>query len=133
MKRPGAGGGFTLIEIIVTIVLAGMVAAMIISLSGTALTRGPDPVVMVQDEADAEKVMEAIISDYVKAINGAGYATALASIYSTNHGPNVTKTYITSLGGSSTVLQVRVQGAGHAMTVLLTDKRTSSADPKASY
>jgi prepilin-type N-terminal cleavage/methylation domain-containing protein len=57
--------GFTLVEVIVTIMAAGILGAIFIQFMGTALNSSWNAVEIVRDEADAEKVMEQIIADYV--------------------------------------------------------------------
>ena len=69
--------GFTLIEIIVTILLGSILAALMFQFMGTALTGSSGPVNIVRDGADVEAIMEEIIADYVKRIN-TNPATALA-------------------------------------------------------
>ena len=61
--------GFTLIEIIATIMMAGILGAIFIQFMGTALMRSGDAVNIVRDEASIEGLMEEIISDYLKEIN----------------------------------------------------------------
>jgi prepilin-type N-terminal cleavage/methylation domain-containing protein len=56
--------GFTLIEYIVGLVIAGIVAAMVYTFFGTALTQSGVPLLRLQKEADLAKVMENITEDY---------------------------------------------------------------------
>ena len=62
--------GFTLVEIIVTIVAAGILGAIFIHFMGTALTSSWNAVEITRDEANAEKVLEQIVGEYVLRING---------------------------------------------------------------
>ncbi|MGD9080387.1 MAG: prepilin-type N-terminal cleavage/methylation domain-containing protein, partial [Desulfobacterales bacterium] len=57
--------GFTLVEIIVTIVAAGILGAIFVHLMGTALNASWNSVEIVRDESNGEGVMERIIADYV--------------------------------------------------------------------
>ena len=61
--------GFTLVEIIVTIVAAGILGAIFVQLMGTALSSSWNSVEIVRDEANAERLMERIIGEYVALIN----------------------------------------------------------------
>ncbi len=61
--------GFTLVEIIVTIVAAGILGAIFANLMGTALNASWNAVEIVRDESNGEGVMERIIADYVADIN----------------------------------------------------------------
>jgi prepilin-type N-terminal cleavage/methylation domain-containing protein len=72
--------GFTLIEIIATVIVMGILAAFFINFMGTALTDSWRSVELVADEARAEGLMEMIIADYVEQINGNNPATALQTI-----------------------------------------------------
>jgi len=61
--------GFTLVEIIVTIVAAGILGVIFVHLMGTALNASWNAVEIVRDESNGEGVMERIIADYVADIN----------------------------------------------------------------
>lgn len=61
--------GFTLVEIIVTIVVAGILGVIFMQLMGTALNSSWNAVEIVRDESNAEGLMERIIADYVAYIN----------------------------------------------------------------
>ncbi len=56
--------GFTLLEIVITLILAVFVGSMLIEYMGTSLTRGGDAVVMVQGGFSANSVIEKITADY---------------------------------------------------------------------
>jgi prepilin-type N-terminal cleavage/methylation domain-containing protein len=61
--------GFTLVEIIVTIVAAGILGAIFVNLMGTALSASWNAVEIVRDESNGEGLMERIIADYVADMN----------------------------------------------------------------
>jgi prepilin-type N-terminal cleavage/methylation domain-containing protein len=61
--------GFTLVEIIVTIVAAGILGAIFVNLMGTALNSSWNAVEIVRDESNGEGLMERIIAEYVALIN----------------------------------------------------------------
>jgi len=75
--------GFTLLEIIATLVAAGILGAIFIHFMGTALDSSWNSVEIVRDEAGAEALMEQLIAYYVADLNSRNDATnknALANI-----------------------------------------------------
>ena len=56
--------GLTLLEIIVTFIIAAFLGSMLVEYMGTSLTRGGEAVVMVQDEFLLNGVVEKITADY---------------------------------------------------------------------
>ncbi|MCF8052827.1 MAG: type II secretion system GspH family protein [Desulfobacterales bacterium] len=134
--------GFTLLEIIVTILVASVLAALMVQFMNTAMIRGGDPAAAVRAEADTGAILEQIVSDYVQQINSANPENALASL-KTNYASNasVTMTYISfdSVGqevveGSATdTLKVIVKKGGYAVTTLLTNARLKNDDPVSKY
>jgi prepilin-type N-terminal cleavage/methylation domain-containing protein len=144
--------GFTLIEVIVSIVLAAIVGVIFLTYMGTQLTHSGDPVNVARDEGVAEMWMERIMSDYVQEMNAATFTTALATIFARNYaaGPynmpasvTLTRTYITydaggnevavTGGGTSHNLKVTVRAAGYGLTAILTAERVTSGDPVTYY
>ncbi len=61
--------GFTLVEIIITLIATGILGTIFVHLLGTALNDSWRTVEMVRDEADAVGAMEEIIADYVYLMN----------------------------------------------------------------
>jgi prepilin-type N-terminal cleavage/methylation domain-containing protein len=139
--------GFTLVEIIVTIVAAGILGAIFVQLMGTALNASWNSVEIVRDEANGEGVMERIIADYVANINS-DPDNALINIVTNYHGQtingiNISAQYITfdgsgkeSTGGSDN-LKVVLQASGqvspaitgrYPMTTILTKSRREVDD-----
>jgi len=136
--------GFTLIEIIATIMMAGILGAIFIQFMGTALMRSGDAVNIVRDEASIEGLMEEIISDYLKEINKDTPENALSIIKAKSYGSEVTMEYIQfqcdeegdcteQPSGSSNYLKVTIQSTGHTLTAVLTKSRDKSDDPKVKY
>ena len=124
--------GFTLIEIIATIIAMGILAAFFIHFMGTALNDSWRSVELVADEARAEGLMERIIADYVEQINDTTPDNALAAIKGrestyesdVDYGMPVTMAYIlfndvsgdeeiVTVGGVSRNLKVTVESAGY--------------------
>lgn len=56
--------GFTLIEVIITIVVAALMGVMVFTYMGTTLTRSAEPLLMVRDLAESIEIMEQFTSDY---------------------------------------------------------------------
>ncbi len=142
-----ADNGFTLIEIIVTIILGSILAAVMFQFMGTALTGSSGPVEIVRDSSDMEVLMEEIISAYVKEINDttADPTDALDTIV-TNYGTNsnVNLSYIRfdassgaeenlGLGTETNTLKVTVQSAGHKLVTILTNSRVEPDDPVSKF
>jgi prepilin-type N-terminal cleavage/methylation domain-containing protein len=132
--------GFTLIEIIATIMVAGILSALFIQFMGTALMRSGDAVNIVHDEASIEGLMEEIISDYLEQINKDTPASALNTIKTKNYGADVTMEYIQFDGdgneqpsGSSNYLKVIIHAKGHTLTAVLTKSREKADDPIVRY
>jgi len=82
-KRMKKNGGFTLIEIIVTLILASILGTMLVTFMGSTLTGSVQPLLRVQQANTAGHVMENIITDYTK-LNfddiGAGTTVALSTL-----------------------------------------------------
>ncbi len=133
--------GFTLIEIIATIMVAGVLSALFIQFMGTALMRSGDAVNIVRDEASIEGLMEEIISDYLKEINNNTPGSALGTIEAKSYGSDVTMEYIQFDGSGneqpsgipSNFLKVTIQATGHKLTAVLTKSRDKANDPIARY
>ena len=58
--------GFTLIEIIVTIIVASILGVMFLQYMGTNVTGSMEPVIRVQNAFTIEQVIEKITADYKK-------------------------------------------------------------------
>jgi len=56
--------GFTLIEFIVTLVIAAIAAAMVYTFMGNMLTKSSDPIFRLQKASNLHQVMENIVADY---------------------------------------------------------------------
>jgi prepilin-type N-terminal cleavage/methylation domain-containing protein len=135
LKKWDKGGfphGFTLVEVIVTILIAAIMGAFFIQFMGTAMSRSVRAIENVRDEASAEKVMEQIVADYVAEINKNDPTAALGTIKGRSYGNGqiiVNMGYVTFLSGAkqtttlSRTLQVTVQAPGTDLVTLLTESR----------
>lgn len=82
-KRMNKNGGFTLIEVIVTLIVAAILGTMLVTFMGTTMTGSVQPLLRVQQSNTAGHVMENIITDYTKLNfddNGAGTTVALPTL-----------------------------------------------------
>lgn len=84
--------GFTLLEVIVTIVVAAVLGSMLIAVMGTAVTKSAEPIVQAVDMASAESTLEKISADYAKYLMGSmtwnyigpGYTVTITSWSTSN-------------------------------------------------
>ncbi len=137
--------GFTLVEIIVTIVAAGILGVIFTHLMGTALNASWNSAEIVRDEAGAEALMEEIIAEYVALINSdPGSALSTIDDYDgqTKKGITITAKYTefddtgkeippTSNDNLKVVLQAPGQvspaiAGRYSMTTILTKSRTTN-------
>jgi type II secretory pathway pseudopilin PulG len=131
--------GFTLIEVIVTILMAAIMGAFFIQFMGTAMSRSTRALEHVRDEAEAEALMEQIIADYVAEINRNDPSLALGAIMGRSYGSGVQMRYINfnSSGveetlvppNTSNTLKVIVQAPGSDLISLLTNSRLPATPP----
>lgn len=137
--------GFTLIEVIVTILAAAIVGVIFINFMGTAMSKSVRSVEMVRDEARAEAALERIIAEYVFEINKTDPTQALANIkaktsaFATQFSIPITIEYTEFIVNgniatekippptSSNTLKVTVQASGNDLTTLLTLSRTGKS------
>jgi prepilin-type N-terminal cleavage/methylation domain-containing protein len=142
--------GFTLVEIIVSLMVAGILAIFYFHFMGTAMDHSWESVELVAGEAKAEGLMEKIIADYVFRINqnpdtALDQIVALEATYESDpdYGSPVTMKYIgyDSAGnespvpspGTSNNLKVTVQAPGNDFTTMLTKSRNEATDPIINY
>jgi prepilin-type N-terminal cleavage/methylation domain-containing protein len=144
-SKHNSQNGFTLIEVIVTIIVMGILSAFFIHFMGTALNDSWQSLEQVADEAKAEGLMERIIAEYVAKIND-DPDTALAFIVNdestyesdADYGLPVTMEYIVfnasgdeqaDTGGGNRNLKVTVEPPGYHLTTILTRSRTDPNQP----
>jgi prepilin-type N-terminal cleavage/methylation domain-containing protein len=56
--------GFTLIEVIISLIIAGILAAMLVTFMGTGVMKSVNPVILAQDGAYLNSIMENMGVDY---------------------------------------------------------------------
>jgi prepilin-type N-terminal cleavage/methylation domain-containing protein len=140
--------GFSLIEVIITIVITAIVGVMFLTYMQTNLINSGNPVNIARYEGATEMWMERIVADYVQEMNTpVSFAAALATIYARNYtsGPynmpasvTLTRSYVTYDGAgnevtltgglTSTNLKVTVRTGGYSLTSILTAARVTSGD-----
>jgi len=132
--------GFTLVEIIIALVAAGILSIFYFHFMGTALDFSWKSVELVAGEAEAEGQMEEIIAYFTSKINS-DPDTAL-SIVASEFSGDATMVYITYDGGTespvsspgtSSNLKVTVQAPGNDFTTILTKSRNEATDPIVYY
>jgi prepilin-type N-terminal cleavage/methylation domain-containing protein len=145
MSIKSGAKGFTLVEVIVTIVAAGILGAIFVNLMGTALNASWNAVEIVRDESNGEGLMERIIADYVADINS-DPNTALNNIVTNYNGQTIDGITVTTrwiffdaggdiqTGGSDN-LEVVLRAPGqlapairfrYPLTTILTKSRTTN-------
>ena len=133
--------GFTLVEIIATMILAGILSAFFIHFMGTAMNQSWKSVELVAGEADAEGKLEEITAYYTSKINE-NPDTALSDVVS-EFGSQALMQYIvfnstsndeeTDTSGENRTLKVTINAPGNNLTAILTKSRTDSSDQKVDY
>ena len=99
-KRPflrNSCRGFTLIEVILTLVLIAFAGLMLMELTGTALTKSAIPIQWTREEFILKKKMEQLTADYVSWVNNGSTTAVLngSTFYTTNaNGPGMTREFI---------------------------------------
>lgn len=64
MKMPEAAAGFTLVEIVVTLLIAGVLGASLYQYMGSALTGSTVPVKRLKATIDLQAVVENLVGDF---------------------------------------------------------------------
>jgi prepilin-type N-terminal cleavage/methylation domain-containing protein len=131
--------GFTLVEVIVTVIATAIVGAIFVNFMGYGMSRTVRAVEMVKGEADAERLMDRIIADYVFRMN-ADSATALGlmktDVDNGAYGAIVSARYITfdpsgnettDSGGLNRTLKISIAASGNDIVALLTRSRSVSS------
>ena len=132
--------GFTLVEVIATIIVMGILAAFFIHFMGTAFDYSWESVELVVGEAEAEGMLEQIIAEYVGLMNS-DPDNALATLVTNNnggtYGASVAMEYIgfdengdeiPVTVGTSELLKVTYQAPGNDLTVILPKSRWDQAN-----
>jgi len=114
MKRDGkikkSQRGFTLLEVIITIVIASILGSILVSFMGTAITRSSDPVRQTRELGEAIGIIEIISADYISYVKTGSptWQTIKDKIYTTAPNATLTKTTITNFN-TTTLELVKVK------------------------
>jgi prepilin-type N-terminal cleavage/methylation domain-containing protein len=144
MLKGNSAKGFTLLEVILTLMAAGILSVFFINFMGTALEFSWKSVEIVTSDAETEGKMEEIIAYYTSKIND-DPDTALAAVVTNYNGQSTNDILVTTqyigfdadgeLGpppSVSYVLKVTAKGPANALVTILTDSR-DSGDPAVRY
>ncbi|MCK9196872.1 MAG: prepilin-type N-terminal cleavage/methylation domain-containing protein [Syntrophales bacterium] len=63
-SRMKNGSGFTLIEVIVSLIVASILGVMLVSFMGSSVVQSANPVIMAQNGAYLNEIMENMSADY---------------------------------------------------------------------
>jgi prepilin-type N-terminal cleavage/methylation domain-containing protein len=125
-------GGFTLIEVIVTLVIAAIMGTMLVTLMGKNLTGSAVPVGLVGDQYKIVQEMEKITSEYRELIKSTGTLdlSAFNTHIRTTHSyvdltaTSLSDTFLTSGGSayttSSSILRVALRSGDQTLQAFFT-------------
>ncbi len=111
--------GFTLIEIIVTLTIAAILATFLVSFMGTAVTKSGEPVVRTKQLYELQQVMENIKATYYTMADATDALTRLQVFATGASGATTSQNYgnytvdtkcITLLGSGSNYVESAVYG-----------------------
>ena len=144
--RGNSSGGFTLVEVILTLVAAGIMSVFFINFLGAALDFSWKSVEIVTSDAETQGKMEEIIAYYTSKINDDDPGAALDAVESKYNGQSTNGVLVTtpymefdSSGNEidpapsvSDLLKVTAKGHANELVTILTDSR-DSGDPAVRY
>jgi len=145
--RGNGSAGFTLVEVIVTLLAAGILSVFFINFMGAALDFSWKSVEIVTSAAETEGKIEEIIAYYTSKINDdTNLGTALAAVVSNYNGQSTNGVLVTTeyigfdAGGNemnpappvSFVLKVTAKGDANELVTILTESR-DDGDPAVRY
>ncbi len=123
--------GFSLIEVIVIIVIAGILGGLVVSMMSTQLTKSGQPLVTAQNAASAEATMENVVAYYTSCVNN-NTASALTDVSNRYQG-NATVSCVNDTYNTVPVLIVTVTVNDTSLTTVLAQARSNDADANATY
>ena len=115
--------GFTLVEMVVTIVLAAILGSILLVYTSSQLAGSAESVRMVQENSRAEKVMENVTRDYRDWLEGdPGKLSEFKTLVDSNY-PGVQTQFVTlrSDDESQSILRVTVTLAERDLVALFTE------------
>ena len=143
--RGNSSGGFTLVEVIVTLMAAGIMSVFFINFLGAALDFSWKSVEIVTSDAETQGKMEEIIAYYTSKIND-DPDSALTAVVSNYNGQSINDVLVTTQyigfdsGGNEIapassvtfVLKVTAKGHTNELVTILTDSR-DTGNPTVRY
>ncbi len=131
MKNQHKKDGFTLLEVIVTLIVAAILAVMIVQIMGRGMILSAQPVNMLNDSLALNTVMEKITAEYDEGNSLADFKddvennTSGFGVYSVDPADGGTSEYIvfnssnTEVSDTSgDILKITISGSGHTLTAL---------------
>ncbi len=91
-SQPGEKG-FTLIEIIITLVVAGILGTFLVSFMGSALTKSAEPVTRAKQMYELQQVMEGIKASYLTMADATDALTRLQKYATDATGSTTSKNF----------------------------------------
>ena len=121
--------GFTMVELIVVIVVAGFLGIVMVNLLGTRLLKSAAPLASARDAVQAETAMESVVAYYTHVVNTStsGALDAVVAQYPNNATFSATRNNNFD-GTGLDALVVTVTENGLSLTTVLTQERTNAAD-----
>jgi len=120
--------GFTLLEIIITLVVAAILGTMLTQYMNTSLKRSAEPITLIQKTFSLNRIMEEMTADYHKLLetDSSPLTTLDTNILSNKYGQYAAQTgFITFSGGNETaggdrILKATITANNQSITVLFT-------------
>lgn len=129
--------GFTLLESIIAILVAGFLAVLVLQMMGTQLLQSGTPLIVAQDASQAEALLEQVQSFFLDNVNNntSGALDAVYSRYHSDTNSTITLTRNAGTFGADGVdsLAVVVTVGKVSFSTLLTQERTNSSDAAVSF
>ena len=126
--------GFTMVELIVIIVVAGFLGMVLVNLLGTRLLKSAAPLASARDAIQAETAMESVVAYYTQAVNNSttGALDAVVAHFPNNATFSATRNNNFD-GVGLDALIVTVTENGLSLTTVLTQERTTAADTATNF
>lgn len=120
--------GFTLIEVIVTIIAAGIMGAFFMNYMGTAMSQSTRAIEYVEGETKGEEILNRIVTEYIYEMNR-DPNNALETIVGRDYGGNVSMEYINFvISGTEGNQEVLSSGTSNTVRVSISKELTSTQE-----
>ena len=138
--------GFTLVEIIVTLIAVGVLAAFFVHFMGTAIHDSYKSIYLVTGEAEAESKIEEIVAQYVLEMNSdpdnalSNLMTKISNGDYNSDQVSVNSAYIDfdnngneQAVANSEIIKITVNAPGNNLIAIIPKSRWKSSDPVIEY